>query len=484
MKSYGGDRGPVDFTVIDNIGGLMNRGREILRRLAAIVGRENVSCAAEDRICHGYDASRMKAIPDYVVTPAGARQVSDLLVAANEMGIPVYPRGAATGLTGGALALRGGIALDMSRMRAIRSIDPDNGTGTAEAGVVLADFQAAAEKKGLFYPPDPASREFCTIGGTLAECAGGLRCVKYGVTRDYLLSAEAVLPTGEIIHTGSRTMKSVVGYDLGRLLVGSEGTLCVFTEATFKLIPLPESVKTMMAFFSRLMDCVRAVLGIFSEGVLPSICEIMDETTISCIRDYRPFDIPPGTRALLLVETDGSVESAAHEMDAAAGACRGAGALSVETASDEAEAALLWEVRRSASPALYSFRAGKINEDVCVPRSRMPELFRGIEAIAASRGVPVACFGHAGDGNIHVNALYDPRDENERRGAEEAAEDLFRLVIDLGGSISGEHGIGVTKARFLGWEVGERERRLMREIKRLLDPNNILNPGKIFTSDE
>ncbi|MEJ2744923.1 MAG: FAD-linked oxidase C-terminal domain-containing protein [bacterium] len=453
---------------------------ELLTELMAIVGKGNASCAIEDRVCHGYDATKGRALPDVVVKPANAEEVSRILLLANRKLIPVYPRGAGSGITGGSLPLKGGIVVDSARMDRILSIDNTNGTATVEAGVVLSDLQSAVERKGLFYPPDPASKEFCTIGGNLAECAGGLRCVKYGVTRDYVLSAEAVLPTGEIIHPGSRTMKSVVGYDLGRLLIGSEGTLCIFIRATLRLLPLPECVRTLMAYFTNIDDAVRAVTSVVSRGIIPRTLEIMDELTIRCIRNYKPFGIPSSAKAIVLAESDGPEASADGEAARMAEIFHVAGAAHVETPKEAAEADLLWEIRRSASAALYSLSPGKLNEDVCVPRSRMLELFAGISEISHRHGVAIACFGHAGDGNIHVNVLYDIEDESERSRADKAVEDLFRHVIALGGSITGEHGIGTAKAKFLSWEMGEREIALMRGIKRLLDPNNILNPGKIF----
>jgi len=452
----------------------------LLSALRAIVGRENASDAIEDRVCYGCDATRTQALPGVVARPKSAEEVSNILRLANGRRIPVYPRGAGSGLTGGALALKGGICLEMTRMNRILSIDRTNTTATVEAGVVLSDFQASVERKGLFYPPDPASNEFCTIGGNLAECSGGLRCIKYGVTRDYVLSAEAVLPNGDIIHTGSGTMKSVVGYDIGRLLIGSEGTLCVFTKAKVRLLPIPETVRTLIAYFSQAGDAIRAATEIVSGGVVPRTLEIMDETTIRCIRNYKPFAILQGTRAILLAESDGNRDSALQEIERMAHVCHVAGALSVDMTGDKAEASLMWEVRKAASAALYSLSSGKINEDVCVPRSMLHELFNGVGEIAQKRKLVIACFGHAGDGNIHVNMLYKVDDEAERVAAEEAVGDIFTLVLNLGGSISGEHGIGTTKAKFLSWEIGEREIALMRAIKQLLDPNNILNPGKIF----
>jgi glycolate oxidase len=321
----------------------------LLAALAAIVGREHASSAAEDRVCYGTDAAKSRALPDVVVRPGSAGDVSRILGLANARRIPVYPRGAGSGLTGGAAPLRGGIALEMMRMNRIISVDRDDMVAVVEPGVVLSDFQAAVERKGLFYPPDPASREFCSIGGTLAECAGGLHCVKYGVTRDYVLSAEAVLPTGEIIHTGSRTMKSVVGYDLGRLLVGSEGTLCVFTRATLRLLPLPESVRTVMAFFRRIDDAVRAAHDLLSAGIVPRTLEILDEMTIRCISAYKPFGIPSGTRAILLAESDGSSEGASRESERISALFESAAAISVERTRNRSEADLLWEIRRAVS---------------------------------------------------------------------------------------------------------------------------------------
>lgn len=458
----------------------MKNKNELLTALTAIVGKGNSSCALEDRICHGYDATKEQALPDVVVKPANAEEISRILLLANRKLIPVYPRGAGSGTTGGALPLKGGIVVDSARMNRILAIDGTNMTATAEAGVVLSDLQSAVERRGLFYPPDPASKEFCTLGGNLAECAGGLRCIKYGVTRDYALSAEAVLPTGEIIHTGSQTMKSVVGYDLGRLLIGSEGTLCVFTRATLRLLPFPESVRTLMAHFTQIGDAVRAAVAVLSKGIIPRTLEIMDELTIRCIQNYKPFGIPASAKAIVLAESDGPEASAVAEAARMAEIFHVAGAARVEAPQDAAEADLLWEIRRAASPALYSLSPGKLNEDVCVPRSRMLELFEGVSEISRRRDVAIACFGHAGDGNIHVNVLYDTEDESERSRADKAVEDIFKRVIALGGSISGEHGIGATKAKFLSWEVGDKEIALMRGIKRLLDPNNILNPEKIF----
>jgi glycolate oxidase len=458
----------------------MSSTPSLLAAIAAIVGKEHASSSDEDRICYGTDATKARALPDVVARPGSAEEVSRILVLANERRFPVYPRGAGSGLTGGALPLRGGVALEMTRMNRLLSVDRDDMIAVVEPGMVLADFQACVERKGLFYPPDPASSDFCTVGGTLAECSGGLHCVKYGVTRDYVLSTEAVLPTGEIIHSGSRTMKSVVGYDIGRLLVGSEGTLCVFTRATLRLVPLPESVRTVMAFFSGIDDAVRAAHGVLYAGIVPRTLEIMDEMTIRCVSTYKPFGIPAGTRAILLAESDGTEEGASREAGRMAGLFESGAALSVERTRDRSEANLLWEIRRAISPALYRVSPGKLNEDVCVPLSRLPHLFHGAGEIAERNRVAIACFGHAGDGNIHVNILYDTDDEDERGRAEKAVGELFRMVLDSGGSISGEHGIGTAKARFLSWEVGEREVALMRSFKRLLDPHDILNPGKIF----
>jgi glycolate oxidase len=448
------------------------------------VGKEHVSTAIEDLICHSYDATKQMALPAAVVRPETAQQVSGVLAHANEQRIPVYPMGAASGLTGGAVPVQGGIVLDMTRMNRIVTIDGQNMVAVVEPGVVCADFQAAVEELGLFYPPDPASSEFSTLGGNVAECAGGLRCMKYGVTRDYVLALEAVLPSGEIIHTGSRAMKNVSGYDLTRLLVGSEGTLCVFTQITVRLIPLPECIRAVLAYFAGFDAAARTVSTIIEARIVPRALEFMDEDTLEAVRDYGEFDFPPETKAALLVEVDGDDAATQREAETVATICRenGCGMVSVAISAEDREE--LWKTRRAVSPALYNLAPKKIGEDVCVPRSRLAELLGELKRIEQEKSLRIACFGHAGDGNVHVNFLVESDTPEDLRRTEEGVEELLRTVVAYGGSISGEHGIGTTKTEYLGIEIPPRELDLMREIKQIFDPNGILNPGKLFPTRE
>jgi len=455
-----------------------------VKRLRGVVGKEHVSTAIEDLICHSYDATKQMALPAAVVRPAKAEEVSAILAYANDRRIPVYPMGAASGLTGGAVPVKGGIVLDMTRMNRIVEIDQENLVAVVEPGVICAEFQTAVERLGLFYPPDPASNEFSTLGGNVAECAGGLRCLKYGVTRDYVLALEAVLPSGQIIHTGSRAMKNVTGYDLTRLLVGSEGTLCVFTQMTLRLIPLPKSIRTVLAYFGSFDDAAETVSAIIAARIVPRAIEFMDEDTLMAVREYGEFDFPDEAKAALVVEVDGDEAATEREAEAIATICRDKRCtmLSVALSADDRDE--LWKTRRAISAALYNLAPKKINEDVCVPRSRLPDLIREIQRIKREKSVRIASFGHAGDGNVHVNFLIQSDNPDELHRAEEGVEEMFRIVVAYGGSLSGEHGIGTTKAQYLGIEIPPHDMELMRQIKYLFDPHAILNPGKLFPAAE
>lgn len=458
----------------------MNKRTMPLELIRSIVGPANVLSTPEECVCYGYDASKLKSVPDVVVFPSGASEISELLKLANRERLPVFPRGAGTGMVGAAIPGNGGIVMVLTRLNRILEIDPDNMIAVVEPGVVTGEFQKALTPHGLFYPPDPASLAFSTIGGNVAMCAGGPRAVKYGVTRDYVLGLQAVLPTGTIIRTGTRTMKGVVGYDLTRLMVGSEGTLCVFTEITLRLIPLPESTRTMMAVFRLLEGAAQAVTMIIRERIVPSTIELMDQATIEVVENHLRMGLPLDAEALLLIEIDGrpSVldEDAAHIGEI----CRRCGCSSVEVAHSDEERDRLWKARRSVSPALGRIRPGKINEDVTVPRTRIPDLIRAIRRLADKYSLIIVCFGHAGDGNIHTNIMLDKSDPDERSRASKAVEELFRMVLDLGGTLSGEHGIGIAKSPFLKWEIGEEGLKTMWRIKQALDPLNILNPDKMF----
>ena len=458
----------------------MSIDKELYAKLENIVGKKYISDDDIDRVCHSYDATKQRAMPDVVVRPNSAEEISQVIKLANEYNIPVYPRGAASGLTGGAVPLHGGIALDLTRMNRIIEIDTANLIAVVEPGVVVADFQKEADKHGLLYPPDPASNNFATMGGSVAECAGGLRGMKYGVTKDYVIALEVVLPTGEIINTGSRTLKSVTGYDLTKLFVGSEGTLGIFTKITVKLIPPPEKIETIIAYFNSIKNAADTVAAIIANKIVPRAMEFVDEECIRAVRVYKNFAAPENTKALLLMEVDGSEETAARDALRVMDISRQNDAFLVKKAESKEEVDELWKIRRLISPALYAISKGKVNEDICVPRSNLTTMLERIDQIGQKYGLKIANFGHAGDGNIHINILIDPSVSEEIEHAEKAAEEIFKEVINLNGSLSGEHGIGNTKSKFMDIEIKPREMKLMKDIKKLLDPNGILNPGKIF----
>jgi glycolate oxidase len=448
--------------------------------ITRIVGRENTLTAPEDLYCYGYDASKLTALPDLVVFPGSVDEVAELLRLSNRYRFPVFPRGAGTGMVGAAIPWNGGMVMALTRLNRILEIDLDNLVAVSEPGVITGEFQKAVLRHGLLYPPDPASLQFCTLGGNVAMCAGGPRAVKYGVTRDYVLGLEAVLPTGSIINTGTRTMKGVVGYDLTRLLVGSEGTLGIFTKIILRLVPAPESVRTMMAVYPSLEAAAKTVSAIIKERIIPSTLEFMDQATIRVVENYLKIGLPTQSQAILLIEVDGRDCLLEGDVKRIADICEQFGASAVEIAHTEAERDRLWQARRSISPALGQIKPGKINEDVTVPRTEIPALIHATQRLAEKYDLTIVCFGHAGDGNIHTNIMFDKNNQDELRRSEKAVEELFRTVLELGGTLSGEHGIGITKSSFLQWEIGPEGYDVMRRIKAALDPLNILNPGKMF----
>jgi len=452
-----------------------------LDALNRLIGKENVLYALEDRLCYAYDGTKQKHIPDVVLQPRTTRHVSGILRFANEHEIPVCPRGAGSGLTGGAVPVQGGIVLDFTQMNKIIEIVPEDLTATVEPGVVTQILQNEVAKYKLFYPPDPASAAFSTIGGNVAECSGGITGLKYGVTRDYILSLEVVLADGSVIHTGRKTLKSVTGYDLTRLFVGSEGTLGVFTQITVKLLPLPEKIETLLVFFATPQDAVRTASQIISNNLLPRALEFIDKSSIECIKGYKQeFQIPAEVNALLLIDIDGKDASVEAEASLTQKIALGNRPLKVISAKNPQERDSLWEVRRAISPALYNIAPFKINEDICVPRSRILEALQRIDDIHKRYpSLKVANFGHIGDGNIHVNIMYEEGDK-QRMLAEKMIEEILRNTVELGGTISGEHGIGNVKSAYLPLEIPPQELRIMKDIKHLLDPKGILNPGKIF----
>jgi glycolate oxidase len=453
---------------------------QIVQTLVGIVGAENVSISSVDRITHSFDATQQQFLPEVVVHATTSDQVSRIVRLANAEKIPILPRGAGSGFTGGSLAVKGGIVLVLTRMNRILEIDIDNLIAIVEPGVITARLQKEVERLDLFYPPDPASKDFCTLGGNVAECAGGPRCVKYGVTRDYILGLEVVTPAGEIIHTGGRTIKNVVGYDLTRLFVGSEGTLGIVTQIILRLLPKPEARKTMLVAFASIDGAAQAVSAIIRGKIIPTTLEFMDASAIECVRTTMDLDLPLDCRAVLIIEVDGDREVLDGQAGRILEIIRPLGVLATRIAETAAESEAIWKVRRSISPSLRRLGPDKFNEDIVVPRSKVPDMIRALETISTRYGVPIINFGHAGDGNIHVNVMVDLAEDGIKETVQLVLNDIFRTTVALEGSISGEHGIGTAKASYLGMELDAATLATMRTIKKALDPNNIMNPGKIF----
>ena len=449
----------------------------IIRALNGLLGPEGLSLTQKDREAHSFDARLKGPCPKAVLWPRSTEEVAGIMALANRHGFPVVARGGGSGLTGGSLPSSDGAVMALDRMNRILELDPLDMVARVEPGVLTLDLQKAAQEAGLFYPPDPASRDICTIGGNLAENAGGIRAVKYGTTRDYVLGMTVVLGDGRVIRTGTRTVKGVVGYDLTRLLVGSEGTLGIITEATLKLIPRPKARATLVGVFRDLETAARAVNAVLGQGILPVALEFMDRTTLRAVADKLPFGLEPEEGSFVLVEVDGSQAGVQEEAEITAGVLGGfKGRVIKAEGFQEAEG--LWAARRGVSEALKAISGAKKAEDVVVPRSKLPELVRGLDRIGRDLGLATAAYGHAGDGNVHANILYDP--QNGLEAALEAVARLFRLTLDLGGTISGEHGVGTSKAAFLPWELSVEEIDLMKALKDLFDPRGVLNPGKIF----
>ena len=452
---------------------------KIIREIEGLIGKENVKASEEERRCYSYDGRTSGTIPDLIVLPSSARDVSAVLKLANKHLFPVVPRGQGTGLTGGSVPARGGVVLSLTRMNRILEIDPQNLITVVEPGVITFVLQQEVAKQGLFYPPDPASYKYSSIGGNVAECAGGPNSFKYGVTRDYVLGIEVVLATGEILNLGVKTMKGVVGYDLTRLFVGSEGTLGVITKITLKLIPLPETKATILALFNEVEEAAETVSAIVAAKIVPSTIEFMDKASIVCSEKASPMGLPPGVGGLLLIEVDGVRESVLSQAEKVRAIVEGHHAIRCDLTEDPVESDRLWQARRALSQALYTVAPLKIAEDVVVPRSAIPALVRALEAMRGRFGIPILGFGHAGDGNIHVNLMIQDTPE-DRDKAEEAVKEIFAESLRLGGTMSGEHGIGLTKAPYLGMELADVAMATMKKVKQLFDPNGILNPGKIF----
>lgn len=457
---------------------------ECIHQLQAIVGAEYCTTRPEDLHCYSYDGRGSGPMPEVVVFPDSTEQVSRIMRLATAHRFPVVPRGAGTGMTGGALPIRGGLVLALTRMNRILEIDAENQIAIAEPGVITFDLQREVRKYGLLYPPDPASLKFCTLGGNAGECAGGPSAVKYGVTKDFIIGLEVVLPSGDIITTGTRTEKGVTGYDLTRLFVGCEGTLGIITRLTCRLLPLPEAKETFLLSSPSLAATTALVATILNSNILPCTLEYMDRSAIGVVSNFMSEPPAPGTEALLLLELDGTVQSIAEQAERLLLLLGRHPEFTVRRAESRDEVAALWQARRSISPATFNLKPHKISEDVAVPRSRIPELVGFCEQLAGELELTILTFGHAGDGNIHVNIMLDKSDPQQAQAGEEAKERLFAYTISIGGTLSGEHGIGTAKAKFLPLELNPATIRAMQSIKQLFDPLGIMNPGKIFPEEK
>lgn len=454
--------------------------QKIVKELRSIVGERHVLTSPEDLVAYSYDATFTSARPNLVVLPDSTEQVSEILKIANREAIPVVPRGMGSGLAAGSIPFGGGIVLSLTRMDRLLDFDHDNMMVTAEAGIITSDLADAVAREGYLYPPDPSSIDHSTLGGNVACNAGGAHCLKYGITGDYVMALEAVLADGRIMRIGGKAIKNVTGYDLVHLLVGSEGTLAVITEATVRFIPPLEAERTAQAVFPRLTDAGQAINAVLASGADPAVLEIMDETAIKSVEDYLHLGLPLDAEAILIIQTDGDEAEATRGIDTVVEVCRRHGASDVRVATTPDDSEDLWQSRRSISGSLGRIRPNKLGEDITVPRSAIPDMIRRIKAIGAKYDLPIVIFGHAGDGNLHPNILFDRRDEEEFKRVKAAVGDLFRAALEVGGSLSGEHGVGVLKRPYLEMALGPVAVEMQKRIKRAWDPNDILNPGKIF----
>jgi glycolate oxidase len=453
--------------------------------IRAIVGAENVLEADLDLITHSYDGSFIPLNPaqkpELVVKAKTTEQISHLMKVANAEHIPVICRGAASGRTGGTIPIHGGVVLCLHEMDRILELDEDNMMITVEPGVRTFDLYDYCAKRGLFYPPDPASWKVSTIGGNLAENAGGARAVKYGVTRDYVMGLEVVLADGSILNTGGKAIKNVTGYDMTRLLVGSEGTLGIITRATLRLIAMPKYRKTVQAMFNSMESACETVKDTIRDGNVPAAAEIMDNVSIQAVAKVRKLDLDKNIAACVIFEFDGDYESTLQDqINYLETIAKRYAAVSFRVAQSQQEADELWSIRRGMGPAVATLAPNKVGEDISVPRAAFPTVVKRLQEISQKYGLTIAVFGHAGDGNLHPSILADMNVPEQKEKVDKAVKEIFRAALDLGGTLSGEHGIGITKKPYICDALGEVGVETMRRIKLALDPNNILNPGKIF----
>ena len=449
--------------------------------LSSIVGRENIFSDKAHLRAYSYDATKTYYQPEAVLFPRDEEDVSRILVYCNAHRIPVVARGAGSGFTGGALPARGGVVLAFEKhMNKIIEIDMENMLAVVQPGVVNKELQRAVEKQGLFYPPDPASEEYSTIGGNVSENAGGMRAAKYGITKDFVMALRAVKANGDIIRAGKRTIKDVAGYNIAGILTASEGTLAVITEITLKLLPKPGYAKSYMGIFPDVKAAMNAVFKSLASGANPVAMEFLDSLVVKAVREKTGVQLPEEAGTLLIGDVDGNVpEEIDFQLSILKKSFEENGSMAFRVAEKEQDRELLWHARRSASPSITIYGSKKLNEDISVPRSKLPEALERIYSTGEKYGLKVPCFGHAGDGNIHVNVMVDGSDDEELERGHRAIREIFQLVVDMGGTLSGEHGIGLSKAEFMDIAFTPAELQLFRDIKKAFDPNGILNPGKM-----
>jgi len=449
-----------------------------LEKLREYVGEDNVLTEKTECWNYGYDNSRGHALPQAVAFAVSHEQVQRIVSLCNEHNVPLTTRGRGTGTTGATVPLHGGLVLSLEKMNKILRVDPRNRFIVAQAGVTNQEIQHAAGEHGFFWPPDPTSAAFCSIGGNLAYNSAGPRAVKYGTPRDNVLGLRAISGAGEELRTGTFTTKGVVGYDLTRLLIGSEGTLAIITEATLKLTPMPSSKRSMQAVYNDIASASQAVADIMAQPVTPCALEFIDHAALDMIRDYSTANLPEKAGALLMIEVDGPESAMDDAVKSIHQAAKNEGLLSFANAHSTEEISALWATRKALSPALRKVAPKKINEDVVVPVSHIPELINGLDGLAQQHGIKIVNFGHAGNGNIHVNLLVDPDDPVQMQAAHQCLDDVFSLVLKLEGSLSGEHGIGIEKRDFINRELDQASLKLMQGIRLQFDPRQILNQDK------
>jgi glycolate oxidase len=445
---------------------------------------EQVLVSPEEKLCYSYDATNKSFVPDAVVLPHSTEDVVKLMKFAHQHKINVVPRGAGSGYTGGSLPVKGGIVVSFEQMTKVLELNKEKKYAIIEPGLVTQEFADYVDKFGLFYPPDPSSLKFSTMGGNVAECAGGLKGRKYGVTKNYVLGLEAVLSDGNVIRTGILGGDNENSYDLEGLINGSEGTLALVTKIALKLLDKPQFEETVLATFNRMEDAAEVVAAITASGVIPSVLEFIDGDTLKCVLEYVKLDNIEKSEAVLLIEVDGSDKGeVGEELQKVLQICREKKAKSLDVAKTKDDKDKLWKVRRSISASLLRIAPTKVNEDICVPASQLPAMVASIKDISKRNNVSINTFGHAGDGNLHVTFMCDNRNHEQMERVEKSVDELFRRTLDLGGTLSGEHGIGVTKAKYLEWEVGKAGIELMKKIKSAFDPDQLINPGKMFSYD-